>query len=367
MKTKTKLLQLILLSFAIIAISVVAIGCDLETSAGDTLGAPSVLLTYPSNNATGVGVNSSITATFAESVDLTTITDVTFLLSTGDTAIEGTVTYDIPNKKARFAPTAILNYSTEYSVKLTTGVQNSEDTSMEEDKVWTFTSAAEGTGPSPVNLGTAANYAILAKTGISTVPASVITGDVAVSPAATSYLTGFALTDATGYATSTQVTGFLYGSDMASPTPINLTTAVENMITAYNDAAGRTLPDNSNYYSGALGGLTLAPGLYKWTSTVTIDSDVTISGGADDTWIFQIDGDLSLANAYSVILSGGAQAKNIVWQVAGEVIMGTGAHFEGVVLTQTAVTMNTGATMNGRLLAQTNIALDQATVTEPTD
>lgn len=367
MKTKTKLLQFMLLSFAIIAIFGIAVGCDSEVSSNDILDAPRVTLTFPADAATNVAVNGSITATFEESVDATTITDLTFLLNKGEIAVAGSVTYDIPNKKARFAPSTILDYDTVYSVTLSTGVQNSQDTAMVEDKVWTFTSASAGAGPSPVNLRTAANYVILAKSGVSTVPTSVITGDVGVSPAATSLLTGFSLTDATGYATSTQVTGFMYGADMADPTPINLTTAVENMITAYNDAAGRISPDELNLSSGAIGGQTLVPGLYKWASSVTIGSDLTISGGADDTWIFQIDGDLTLANAYSVLLSGGAQAKNIVWQVAGEVTMGTGSHFEGIVLTQTAITMNTGATMNGRLLAQTNIALDQATVTEPTE
>jgi hypothetical protein len=110
------------------------------------------------------------------------------------------------------------------------------------------------------------------------------------------------------------VTGKIYAADMADPTPINLTTAVENMITAYNDAAGRPSPDFSELGTGNIGGKTLVPGLYKWTSTVTLPSDVTISGGASDVWIFQIAGDLTMSSAVNVTLNGGAQAKNIFWR-----------------------------------------------------
>ncbi|MDY0287413.1 MAG: ice-binding family protein [Sphaerochaeta sp.] len=229
-----------------------------------------------------------------------------------------------------------------------------------------ITSTGEGTGA--IDLGSAANYVILSKTGVSTVPNSVITGDVGLSPAATSYLTGFGLTLAGTYATSTQVVGGgkLYAATMTSPTPSILTTAIADMQTAYTFAAGRTLPDKLNFLSGAIGGQTLTSGLYKWTSSVNISgSNLIISGSATDTWIFQIDGDLTLAAAKSVTLSGGALAKNIVWQVAGTVTLGSTSHFEGVVLCKTNIDMQTNASMNGRLLAQTSIALDQATVTKP--
>jgi hypothetical protein len=338
------------------------IGCDATINTKDP---PVVGSTLPAHESTGANINGTITAIFNEPVDPSTITDETFTVSTGGTDIAGIVTYDAPNKKAIFAPSANLGYTTAYTATLTTGVKNLEGTAITEAKVWTFTTASAGVGPSPLNLRTAANYVILAKSAISTVPDSVITGDVGLSPAAESYMTGFSQTDATGYATSFQVDGFLYAADMVSPTSTNLTTAVEDMITAYNDAAGRSTPDLLNHGAGEIGSLTLAPGLYKWTSSVTIGSDVTIQGGANDTWIFQIAGDLSLSSNFDVILSGGAQAKNIFWQVSGEVTMGTGSHFEGIVLSMTNITMNTGASINGRLLAQTQIALDQATVTNP--
>ncbi len=225
-----------------------------------------------------------------------------------------------------------------------------------------------GIGTSAVDLGTAGNYAILAKTGVSTNPSSAITGDVGLSPAARTYLTGFSDTlfaDGT-YSTSLQVTGKLYAANMTSPTPSNLTTAVADMETAYDFAAGRTEPDGLNLKSGAIGGETLSPGLYKWTSSVNISgTNLTLNGSATDTWIFQVDGDLTLAAAKSVILSGGALAKNITWVVAGTVTLGSTSHFEGVVLGKTNIDVQTNASMNGRLLAQTSVALDQATVTQP--
>jgi len=232
--------------------------------------------------------------------------------------------------------------------------------------VYTVTAGTATAGPAPVLLGTSGNYAILAKTAVSTVPPSAITGDVGLSPAATSYLTGFSLTMVgTTSATSPQVTGSLYGADMTTPTSPNLTTAVSNMEAAYTDAAGRPTPDFLNRGSGNIGGLTLVPGLYNWGSSVTIPADITLSGGANDVWILQMSGDLSMSASKRITLAGGAQAKNIFWQVAGEVIIGAGAHFEGIILSQTAITLQTGATMNGRALAQSMVALDSATVTRP--
>lgn len=223
-----------------------------------------------------------------------------------------------------------------------------------------------GLGPAPVLLGTAGNFVILAKSAVSTVPSSAITGDVGVSPAATSFLTGFSLTMVgTTSATSTQVTGNLYGADMTTPTNSNLTTAVSDMQTAYTDAAGRPTPDVLNLGTGEIGGQTLAPGLYTWTTGVTISSDVTISGGPNDVWILQIPGTLTMSAAKHVVLGGGAKARNIFWQVAGAVDIGAGAHFEGIILSQTAITLKTGASMNGRALAQTAVALDQNAVTQP--
>lgn len=232
-----------------------------------------------------------------------------------------------------------------------------------------YTVVADATATlAPVLLGTAGNFAILAKTGVSTVPTSVVTGDIGLSPAAASFITGFTLSaDASNvFSTSPQVVGGgkVYAANYAVPTPSNLTTAVLDMQAAYTDAAGRPTPDHVNLGSGNIGGLTLAPGLYNWGSSVTIPTDVTISGGANDVWIFQMSGDLIMSSAARITLSGGAQTKNIFWQVAGQATIGTTAHFEGIILSQTAITLQTGATMNGRALAQSMVALDSATVTQ---
>jgi hypothetical protein len=190
-------------------------------------------------------------------------------------------------------------------------------------------------GPTPVvNLGTAGTYAILSKAGISTVPTSVITGNIAVSPIAATAITGFSLVlDSPNVsATSTQVAGKVYAADYGAPTPADLTVTIGDMEIAYTDAAGRTTPDFLNLGGGNLGGLTLEPGLYTFSTGVDIPTDISIEGSDTDTWIFQMTGNLIMAANKRVTLAGGALASNIVWQVAGYVEVGAGAHMEGIVL-----------------------------------
>ena len=296
-------------------------------------------------------------------MDPLTINASTFTLTQGTTAVPGSVTYS--GTTATFTPTDVLAAVTTYTATVTTGAKSLTGNSLASNSVWSFTTGGTSTALQAVNLGTANNYLILAKTAITNIATSDLTGDLGLSPAATSYITGFALTNATGYATSSQVTGNIYAADMVSPTPVNLTTAVNNMVTAYNDAAGRPSPDFSALGTGNIGGKTLVPGLYKWTNNVTIPADVTISGSATDVWIFQIAGNLTMSSAKNIILSGGASAKNIFWQVAGTVSLGTTAHFEGIILSMTAITFQTGASMNGMALAQTAVILDKNTITKP--
>jgi hypothetical protein len=227
-------------------------------------------------------------------------------------------------------------------------------------------SGAQGHGPALVDLGTAGTYVILAKEATTNVPTSDITGNIGLSPAAASFYSGFAqdLPAGGAFSTSPQVTGNVYASDYAVPTPANLTTAIGDMETAYTDAAGRPLPDHIELASGNLGGLTLPAGLYKWSNTVTIPGNVTLNGNANDVWIFQIAGGITQASAARVMLTGGALAEHVFWQVAGVVAIGTTAHMEGVVMSATQITMNTGATANGRLLAQTAVTLAGNTIIE---
>ena len=218
----------------------------------------------------------------------------------------------------------------------------------------------------PVSLGRAGDYVILAKTGISTVPASVITGNLGVSPIAATAVTGFSLiADSTNvFSRSTQVTGKVYAANYASPTPSNLTTAVGDMQLAFTEAAGRS-PGVTELGAGNIGGMTLPPGVYKWGTGLLIPTNVTLTGSATDVWIFQIAKSLTLSSGAKIVLAGAALPKNVFWQVSGLVSVGTTAHLEGIVLSQTSVTLGTGASINGRLLAQTAVALQVSTVVAP--
>jgi hypothetical protein len=339
-------------------------GCDKDNDPKPGAGvAPTVSSSNPANNATSVARNSEVEFVFNEAMDPATINETTFMLKQSGTPVAGTVSY--ASKKATFTPSAILAASTVYTMTLTTGAKDAGGQALAAEVVKSFTTGGSTSTLAGVNLGAAGNFVILAKTTVTNIATSAVTGDLGLSPAATSFYTGFALTNATGYATSTQVTGKLYAASMASPTPTNLTTAVNNMLTAYTDAAGRPTPDFLALGNGNIGGKTLTPGLYKWTNTVTLPSNITISGGADDVWIFQVAGDLTVSNAVNVTLAGGAQAKNIFWQVAGTVSLGTTSHFEGVILSKTGITFKTGASINGRALAQTAVILDKNTVVQP--
>lgn len=227
---------------------------------------------------------------------------------------------------------------------------------------------AVSTAAGAVSLGTAGNYAILAQSGVSTTPISVVTGNVGVSPAARGYLTGWSLinepTDT--YFTSAQVVapGKLYAADnVGGVTSVDLTTAVVNRETAYTDAAGRA-PGFTELYAGNLGGQTLAAGVYKWGSAVTIPTSVTLKGSATDVWIFQVAQTLTMATDTKIILDG-ALAKNVFWQVAGAVDIGARSNFEGIVLGQTSITLGNLASVNGRLLAKTAVILNANTVKVP--
>ena len=220
--------------------------------------------------------------------------------------------------------------------------------------------------PGGVNLGAAGSFVILSKAGISTVPTSAITGNIGVSPVGASSITGFALNAASPdvFATSSQVTGKVYAADDTSPTPANLTAAVNDMQTAYTAAAGRA-PTTTELGSGNIGGLTLEAGVYKWSTALQIPTNVTLTGSGTDVWIFQVAGTLSLSSATSVVLAGGAVPQNVYWQVADSVDLGTTSHFEGTIMTMTAVTMETGASITGRLLAQTRVSIQSSDIVAP--
>jgi hypothetical protein len=350
-------------------LSKVGIGTVAPTTWSFTTGtlpsAPSVLSSNPANLATGISRTPTILITFSGAMDPATLTSTNITLKNGLVAVPGTVSHT--STTATFAPTAILASNTLYTVGVSTGVKNATGIALGGAYTSTFTTVTSSpTGPALVNLGTAGNFVILAKSGVSTTGVTSVVGDVGLSPAAATLLTGFAIiAPPTTSASSAQVTGLLYAADYDPPTPTMLTTAVLDMQNAYTDAAGRVLPDFTELAAGNIQGLNLVPGLYKWGTGVQIPSAVTLTGGANDVWIFQVAGNLVVGNGAIVTLAGGAQAKNVFWQVAGQANLGTTANFKGIILSQTLISMNTGAIVLGRALAQTAVTLNATAITHP--
>lgn len=336
------------------------------TDADDT--APTVSSTDPGPDAMDVFLSKRISITFSEPMDPLTITSANISLADGATPVSGTLTY--LGLTATFTPTGSqLTTDTTYTATITTGVTDLAGNALASNLEWDFTTIeAVAEGPQPVDLGTAGNFVILAKTAVSTTGATSVVGNIGVSPAAASFITGFSLVadPSNVFSLSDLVTGNVYAANYAAPTPANMTAAISDMETAYTDASGRTSPDHTELYAGDISGRTLTPGLYKWGTGVLITSaGVTLDGGADDVWIFQIANNLTVNNSAIVHLIGGAQAKNIFWQVAGQATLGTSADFKGIILSKTLISLNTGAVMTGRALAQTAVTLNATDITAP--
>ena len=367
-----------------------AVGPGAAGTPGAAATDPTVGSAFPSNGGTNVPTSTNsksnvvtgtaLAATFTQPMNPATINSATApgtftLMVTGGANVPGTVVMNTSNTTATFTPTAsALTPNTSYTATITRAATSAGGTPMPSTIVWTFTTRAVAfTGQAPVDLLTAGNFAILSKDGITNVPTSAITGNIGASP-----ITAAAMNNVT----CSEIVGTIFGVDAAyvgsgatacfagNPPAANKTlvdNAVLDMGTAFNDAKGRTTPNFVDLGAGNIGGLTLAPGLYKWTTGVSIATDVTISGGANDVWIFQIAQDITQSNGIKVVLAGGALAKNIFWKVDGGtgVAIGTTAQMNGVILALKAITLATGATANSRLLAQTAVTLQQNTDTQP--
>lgn len=219
--------------------------------------------------------------------------------------------------------------------------------------------AGAGRGPAPLNLGAAGNFAVLAQSAITSVPSSAITGDVGLSPA----------TGAGMVLTCPEVTGVIYSVDATGPTcKVNNATllglAIGAKDAAYTDAGARA-PDYTELGAGDIGGRNLGPATYKWGTDLLIPTDLTLTGGPNDVWIFQIAQKLTVSPGVKIILAGGALPKNIFWRTFAASDLDTTVQFQGVILSQTAINLKTGATIDGRLLAGTAVTLDQNRVTQP--
>jgi hypothetical protein len=227
-------------------------------------------------------------------------------------------------------------------------------------------SAAQCQAQLPVNLRSTANFVVLAGSLISNVPGSAITGDIGLSPATGSNITGFGATEVTG----TIFTVDASGPAGSVPSATQLTTAKGDLTLAYNEAAER-LPVPAGTFlnpgAGNIGGLTLIAGLYKFTGTLSVTgSDVTLTGSATDVWIFQVASNLVVGNGIRVVLAGGARASNIFWQVGTSAVLGTTSAFKGTILADQSISLNTGASLEGRALARiAAVTLASNAITRP--
>jgi len=325
-----------LATWAFAMLLVAAAGCsksDSPTSAGDST-SPIVSATNPLDGATGVA---AITATFNESMDPSTITIASFLVTApGPAAVLGSVSYNASTRMATFVPSFALADGTSYFATVTTAAKDIAGNSLASNKVWNFTSAAATVGQVAPQLGAAGSFVVLAGSTITSTGATALTGDMGLSP-------------------GTAVTGFPPGTYSGALNAGNPTSAaaMDALTIAYNDAAGRT--QSPVTVAGNLGGLTLVPGLYKSTSSLEISSgDLTLDaqGNPNAVFIFQMASTLTTTSGRAVVLAGGAKSSNIFWQVGSSATFGTTSVFMGTVMADQSITLNTGASLNGRALAR---------------
>ena len=295
---------------------------------------PTVVSTAPSNGATSVSISKILSATFSEPMKSTTLTSATFTLQRGAAVVPGTVTYLASGTEATFVPTQPLEVGSMYRATITTGASSAAGAPLANDYTWSFTTAA--CGQAPVVLNSAATFGVLAGSTVTSQGPTSVTGNIGVSPGTA--VTGFPPGTVTGGAIQA-------GNPSAAQAEADLTTA-------YNDAAGRTLCAVT--VAGNIGGQTLSPGLYKSTSSLAVSSgNLTLDAQGDPNavFIFQMASTLTVTSGLKVILSGGASAANVFWQVGTAATLGTTSAFEGTIMASKAISMDTGATLNGRVLA----------------
>ncbi len=310
---------------------------------------PTVSSTNPINGATSVAL---INVTFSEPMDASSINSTSFMVKgPGVTAVAGAVSYDAVNNRASFAPTLDLVSATAFIGTITITAKDVAGNALASNYVWNFSSSAVATVQLPVVLSSSADYVVLAGSTITSTGATIITGDLGLSPG----------TAVTGFPPGILIGTQHIADSAAAQAKLDLTIA-------YNDAKGRTLGPVS--VAGNLGGLTLAPGLYKSTSSLEISSgDLTLDaqGDANAVWIFQIASTLTTTTGRQVILSGGAKAANIFWQVGSSATLGTYSVFKGTIMADQSITLTTGASLEGRVLARiAAVTLAGNTIVSPT-
>ena len=349
MKFRTLSMAGVALTMVLVISAACSKNSDSPTSPGGDVTAPSVSSTNPVNGANAVAV---INATFSEAMTPSTINATSFLVTgPGAAAVPGSVSYNVSTHVATFSPTNALAAGTPYTATITSAAKDVAGNSMASNKVWAFSTAAIAGGELAPALGAATNFVILAGSTITSTGATTLTGDLGVSP-------------------GTAVTGFppaTFSGAMHAGNPTSAA-AIADLTIAYNDAAGRNVAPTT--LAGNLGGLTLAPGLYKSTSSLAISSgDLTLDalGNANAVFIFQIASTLTTTSGRAVILTGGAKASNIFWQVGSSATLGTTSDFKGTIMADQSITLNTGAMLNGRALARIGaVTLDGNAAVLPT-
>lgn len=345
---------------------------------------PTVGSASPSDGATDVPTSTNspgnvvtgtlLTANFTEAMDPATIISpaVTFTLkeTTSETDVPGTVTMNAANTAATFTPAAALLTNTQYTATVTTAAKNAGGTAMASTVAWSFTTAAVATtAQAPLDLGRAGTFAIFTNTAVTSVFPSDVKGNVGTAGTGSGTTITCPEVTAGGSVFTVDATFADATCNTIDATFVNL--AAGDMAAAITDAKGRVVPDfvdDDVGVAGNISGLNLVPGLYKWNTGVLIDNTgITITGGANDVWIFQISGDLTVQDNAIITLNGGAQAKNIFWQAAGgtSVAIGSAVQFKGIVLADAGITLTAGSTVDGRLLGDAAITLITNTITPP--
>jgi Ice-binding-like/Bacterial Ig-like domain len=356
------------------------------TAGGADTTPPTIILTGPVDGDTNVPVNNTVNATFSEAMNPLSITAPgTFSLSVagGGAAVAGTVTYDSLDDIATFTPSANLTASTEYMATIlntATDLAGNPLAAGSTPNPWTFTTGAAA-GPIAPNLGVAMTFggfggnAGITNQGVNT----VINGDLGTTAAST-LVTGFNdLGPGCTYTETGSNIGVVNGNIYTAPPPPTVgcpsegtaatlaiaTQASIDALAAYNDLSPASRPGGTDPGAGQLGGLVLTPGTYKAAggSFLITGSDLTLDGQGDENaiWVFQMATTLTVGAAgapRSVILTNGAQAANVFWQVgsAATINAAGGGTMSGTIIAFSGLTFSTAGnaaitTLNGRALA----------------
>ena len=324
------------------------------TSAAPDTSPPLVITRFPANAATNVPVNTTVNSTFNEAMDPLTMVTANFALAQGVTNIPGLVQYDLVSRIATFTPNVALSTGTTYQFTVNNTVRDVAGNLMVLKDIWNF-STGGGLAPGAVALGNASGFGIMATSAITSTGATQINGDVSLEPGTSQGIP------------PPQVSGTIHVNDATS------TLARADLLTAYNNLktkpAGTTVLGGTDLGASFPGPAGIAPGTYTSGSTMLVSTPLTLNGGgnANAVWVFQIGS--SLTTTASVLLSNGAQAKNVFWVPTQDATVGVGTTFNGNIVAGRDTTAQTGVVVNGRILTGAitagTIALDSTTVNVP--